>query len=54
MERTLALLATTVDSLGAAVKLNEDMLETLVNSLTSADDLFGPPQLPLGPKTLAS
>jgi hypothetical protein len=55
MERSLKLLATTVDSLGAAVKLNEEMLESLVDSLTAADDLsFGQSDLPLGPKTLAS
>jgi hypothetical protein len=46
---------TTLDSLVAAVKLNEEMLEALVDSLTAADDLsFGQSDLPLGPKTLAS
>jgi hypothetical protein len=47
--------ATTVDSLSAAVKLNEEMLEALVDSLTATDDLsFGHSDLALGPKTLAS
>ena len=46
---------TTLDSLVGAVKLNEEMLEALVDSLTAADDLaFGQPNLPIGSKTLAS
>ena len=55
MERSLKLLTTTVDSLSAAVKLNEEMLEALVDSLTATDDLsFGQSELALGPKNLAS
>jgi hypothetical protein len=46
---------TTLDSLVGTVKLNEEMLEALVDSLTAADDLaFGQPNLPIGSKTLAS
>ena len=55
MERSLKVLTATVDSLSAAVKLNEEMLEALVDSLTATDDLsFGHSDLALGPKTLAS
>ena len=55
MERSLKLLTATVDSLSAAVKLNEEMLEALVDSLTATDDLsFGQSELALGPKNLAS
>ena len=55
MERSLKLLTTTVNSLSAAVKLNEEMLEALVDSLTATDDLsFGQSELALGPKNLAS
>jgi hypothetical protein len=55
MERSLKLLTTTVNSLAAAVKLNEEMLEALVDSLTATDDLsFGQSELALGPKNLAS
>ena len=49
------IVTTTVDSLSAAVKLNEEMLDALVDSLTATDDLsFGQSDLQLGPKTLAS
>jgi hypothetical protein len=55
LERSLNLLTTTVNSLAAAVKLNEEMLEALVDSLTATDDLsFGQSELALGPKNLAS
>jgi hypothetical protein len=55
MEERQSYHGTTLDSLVGAVKLNEEMLEALVDSLTAADDLsFGQSDLPLGPKTLAS
>jgi len=55
MERSLKVLTATVDSLSAAVKLNEEMLEALLDSLTATDDLsFGQSELALGPKNLAS
>ena len=55
MERSLKQLTATVDSLSAALKLNEEMLEALVDSLIATDDLtFGPSEPSLGPKTLAS
>jgi len=55
MERSLKMLTATVDSLSASLKLNEEMLEALVDSLIATDDLsFGQPDPALGPKTLAS
>ena len=55
MERSLKRLTTTVDSLSAALKFNEEMLEALVDSLIATDDLsFGLSEPALGPKTLAS
>jgi uncharacterized coiled-coil protein SlyX len=44
-----------VGSLRAAVQQSEEMMETLVDSVSMMDDLsFGQPELVLGPETLAS
>ena len=55
MEERQSYHASTIDALAAAVKLNEEMLEALVDSLTATDDFsFGQSELALRPKNLAS
>jgi hypothetical protein len=55
VEEQLSSQTAIIDSLRAGVKVNEEVIEALVDSLTMTDDLsFGQPDLTLGPKTLAS
>jgi hypothetical protein len=57
LEEKLGCQAEVVDSLRAAVQQNEEMLETLADSMNIVDDLgqadLGP-ELVLGPETIAS
>jgi uncharacterized coiled-coil protein SlyX len=57
LEEKLGSQSEVIDSLRAALQQNEDMLETLADSMNIVDDLgrsdFGP-ELVLGPKTIAS
>ena len=55
MEEELSFQNTELESLRAAVKQNEELMEALVDSISMMDDLtFGKGEMPLGSKPLAS